>query len=210
MRNLVLLGDSIFDNASYVSQGDDVCSRLAKLLPSDWRLTLVAEDGATTEDIENQLNRLPSPTTHLLLSIGGNDALLNSHIAAAPVDSAFEAFDLLFNVTRQFAANYRRVLRKCLAIGRPLAICTIYDGSFEEETAKRSAAIALAAFNDVIVREAAAHQLPVLDLRFVCTKPEHFTNSIEPSSRGSVEIAEAIAKAVRNGFRNEAAQGWKL
>jgi hypothetical protein len=50
MRHVVLLGDSIFDNKAYTSGGPDVVTQLQGILPSGWRATLGAIDGATTED----------------------------------------------------------------------------------------------------------------------------------------------------------------
>ena len=37
MSQVVLLGDSIFDNAAYVSGGPDVVAQLGELLPAGWR-----------------------------------------------------------------------------------------------------------------------------------------------------------------------------
>ena len=46
MKHVVLLGDSIFDNAAYVAGGPDVVKQLRAALPNDWRATLNALDGA--------------------------------------------------------------------------------------------------------------------------------------------------------------------
>ena len=53
-------------------------------------------------------------------------------------------------------------------------------------------------FNDVILREAAGHQLPVLDLRLVCTDAADYAavSPIEPSAAGGAKIAAAIARLV--------------
>jgi hypothetical protein len=48
MGHVVLLGDSIFDNAAYVRGGPDVVKQLRAKLPLDWRASLVAVDGAVT------------------------------------------------------------------------------------------------------------------------------------------------------------------
>src|SRR3954469_22087746 len=67
MPHLVLLGDSIFDNAAYTSGGPDVVSQVRKLLPRGWRATLLAVDGSTTAGVAEQVQRLPSDETHLIL-----------------------------------------------------------------------------------------------------------------------------------------------
>src|SRR5467141_4000518 len=56
MPHLVLLGDSIFDNAHYTSGGPDVVSQVRNLLPLGWGASLLAVDGSTTVNI-CQLNR---------------------------------------------------------------------------------------------------------------------------------------------------------
>src|SRR6185312_13415863 len=75
MNNVVLLGDSIFDNKAYVGSGPEVVEQLAAALPSGWTATLNARDGSTTSDIEDQIERLPGGATHLVVSLGGNNAL---------------------------------------------------------------------------------------------------------------------------------------
>jgi hypothetical protein len=43
---IALLGDSIFDNATYTAGAPDVVSHLRALLPAGWRATLLAVDGS--------------------------------------------------------------------------------------------------------------------------------------------------------------------
>src|SRR5919198_237854 len=64
MGHVVLLGDSIFDNAAYVGGGPDVVRQLRAVLPSDWRATLNALDGAVTgESARNCSAAPPTPAT---------------------------------------------------------------------------------------------------------------------------------------------------
>src|SRR5687767_4954330 len=58
MPHLVLLGDSIFDNAAYVRGGPDVVTHLAGMLPAGCRATLRGVDGAIIADVPRQLARL--------------------------------------------------------------------------------------------------------------------------------------------------------
>src|SRR5688572_29365747 len=73
--HLVLLGDSIFDNGYYVPGGPSVLEHVRRLLPQAWQATLLAVDGAKIDSVYRQLERLPADATHLILSIGGNNAL---------------------------------------------------------------------------------------------------------------------------------------
>jgi hypothetical protein len=84
----------------------------------------------------------------------------------------------------------------CLRPGLPLGVCTIYNGCFPDEAYQRMARVALAVFNDVILRVAIEHGLPVIDLRLVCCSPEDYANPIEPSSVGGEKIARIIVALV--------------
>src|SRR5688572_7849286 len=46
MNHIVLLGDSVFDNAAYVAGSPDVVRQLREIVPPGWRATLQARDGA--------------------------------------------------------------------------------------------------------------------------------------------------------------------
>ena len=73
--NVVLLGDSIFDNKAYVGGGPDVIAQLGAMLQAGSTATLAARDGSTTNDIAGQLETVPKTATHLVISVGGNNAL---------------------------------------------------------------------------------------------------------------------------------------
>ena len=93
MDHVVLLGDSIFDNASYVPGGDPVIEQLRSRLDRGCRATLLAVDGAIASDVHRQLPRVPDDATHLLLSAGGNDALQGSGMLYGPAAPRLEVFE---------------------------------------------------------------------------------------------------------------------
>jgi hypothetical protein len=95
-----------------------------------------------------------------------------------------------------FEASYRRTVDACLARGLPLAICTIYNGNFNEAGYQRRVYTALAAFNDVILRVAAEKRLAVMDRRLICATPADYANPIEPSAVGGARIAQAVLRSV--------------
>merc|ERR1711971_1276760 len=93
-EHIVLLGDSILDNGSYVTAWDhspmfdaegsdnsqtcdDVLQQLkSKIIRLNWHATNCAVDGAITEDvIKEQLITIPDTVTTIVLSAGGNDGL---------------------------------------------------------------------------------------------------------------------------------------
>ena len=91
MGHVVLLGDSIFDNARYVPEPPPVVDQLRQALPRGWRDSLLAVDGHITKDVARQLTALPGDATHLVVSVGGNDALTESNILGAVADTVREA-----------------------------------------------------------------------------------------------------------------------
>jgi lysophospholipase L1-like esterase len=196
MPHVILLGDSIFDNAAYSAGGPDVVSQLRKLLPSGWTATLLAVDGHRTEDVNRQLARLPSGATHLVLSVGGNDALSHGDLLTGQARSAAEVLTLLANAAGEFEERYRRLIARLLQWALPLTVCTIYNGNFPDRDFQRIASTALSSFNDAILRVGFERRLTIIDLRLVCHEPADYANPIEPSSIGGAKIARAIAAAV--------------
>jgi len=196
MPHIVLLGDSIFDNAAYTDGGPDVVAQLRGLLPAGWRASLAAVDGAQAADVAAQLAVVDASATHLVLSVGGNDALLASGLLDEPVYSSADALRLIAATVREFEARYRAAVAACLARGLPVVVCTIYHGNFPEADYRERAIVALTALNDAIVRTAADHGLDVIDLRAVCDLPQDYANPIEPSVTGGAKIARAVARVV--------------
>jgi lysophospholipase L1-like esterase len=195
MPHVVLLGDSILDNAAYVRGGPDVVAQLGALLPPGWRATLAAVDGAVIAGVARQLARVPADATHLVVSAGGNDALGHADILDRRASSSAEVLDRLADALASFERDYRALLPAVLARGLPVTLCTIYNGNLGPP-AQRRATVALAVFNDAIHRLAVEHALAVIELRLVCTEPADYANPIEPSVQGGAKIARAIVRAL--------------
>lgn len=202
LPNIVLLGDSIFDNKTYVGpNGVDVAGNLAGMLRGQASVTLLARNGATTKTLCQQLPWIPPNAAELFVSIGGNDAMSNAWILWDDKPyTLVESLELFAQLGEEFAVEYSEAVMPLLDVGVPVTICTIYECDFPEgqQEAVRGA---LATFNDVIIRFALAHELPILDLRLVCTAPEDYTANIEPSWVGGTRIAGAIASRVAVGPR---------
>lgn len=197
--HILLLGDSIFDNARYTEGGPDVILQVRQLLPMGWRASLLAVDGATIEHVPSQLQHVPPDASHLVLSVGGNDALMNSSILYAAADTASQVVGSLADVSRGFEEKYRRVVAGCRCPPLPLILCTIYNGCFPDPHLQRLVSTALMVFNDVILRVGIEFGLAIIDLRFVCSSAVDYANPIEPSSVGGAKIARAIVNLVSAG-----------
>ena len=174
MSHLVLLGDSVFDNAHYTSGGPDVVSQVRSIIPSGWDASLLAVDGSTTLNISDQMQHLPKECTHLVLSVGGNNALteasrLGISFFGMNGEPTAKSLDSLADISSEFESQYRSAVDVCLRPGLSLGVCTIYNGCFPDKSYQRIASLALAIFNDVIIRVAIERVLPVIDLRLICT-----------------------------------------
>lgn len=202
MKHVVLLGDSILDNAAYVGEGPDVRTQLEARLPAGWRVTLLAVDGSRTNEVSNQLEGLPGDASHLVVSAGGNDALEHVEFLMRGEMSIPDCLRGLAEMSERFDGRYREMLAEIRARGLPTAVCTIYHPHFGEGEFQRAAVTMLAQFNDHIIRQAFAGRLPLIDLRLVCSEDGDYANPIEPSAKGGEKIAAAIARLIEeNDFQ---------
>lgn len=193
--HFVLLGDSIFDNAAYVPGGLPVIEHLRQTIPTGWQATLLAIDGDITSGVAGQTSGLPPTTTHLVISVGGNDALQKIGMFSEPASTVGEALLLLASVRDDFRQGYRQMLWHVLGLNLPVAVCSIYNsipglGSMEKT--------ALALFNEIILQEAFMARVPVIDLRLICNEYEDYSllSPIEPSHSGGGKIARAIRSLI--------------
>jgi hypothetical protein len=167
VKHVVLLGDSVFDNAAYVGRDPDVRRQLEDLLPGGSHVTLAARDGAVITDVASQLQSLPRDASHLIVSVGGNDALLASGVLDERATSVADALEKLAAIGDRFSGDYSAMLVRALAGALPTAVCTIYEPRFSQSARRRVAATALTLLNDRITREAFSRGLTLIDLRLI-------------------------------------------
>lgn len=196
MTHIVLLGDSIFDNGAYVEPGRATIDALRARVPVGWDATLLARDGAVANEVPRQLEELPPTATHLAVSAGGNDAIMQVTVLGERAGTVGDALVRLGHIADDFEREYVAMLNQIMARGLPTIVCTIYNGNFPEPHVRRMTTTALTVFNDAIVRVAWAHCARVLDLRTVCDRPACYANEIEPSALGSTKIAEALISLI--------------
>lgn len=198
MPHLILLGDSIFDNAVYVPGGPSVLDHLRRILPADGRATLFAQDGAIAADLPAQLRDLPADATHLFVSVGGNDALERAGpLLRDEAGTLANALAVLAEVQADFRRDYRAMLTAIAnaAPTLPLVLCTIYDAIPGLSPAEHAG---IALFNDVITREAFDARAALIDLRLICTETSDYApiSPIEPSASGGGKIARTVLRAI--------------
>jgi lysophospholipase L1-like esterase len=203
MNHIVLLGESVFDNKAYVDGGLDVIEQIRRQIPAGWKASLLAVDGSVVENVRNQALDLPDDATHLVISAGGNDAILNAGILQQKVASSAEVLDKFADIAGEFERHYREMLQSVLSLNKPTAVCTIYYPRIPEPFTQKIAVAALATFNDVIIRLAFQSGVPLIDLRLVCDENSDYANEIEPSEKGGGKIANAIVRLVSDhNFEN--------
>ncbi len=196
--NIVLIGDSIFDNASYVGESESV-SDLIKKSNLNADVSLLAVDGDVTTDVYKQLEKFPSDADYVFVSCGGNDALRSISILEKETDSVGGALDILYQAKEDFRLNYVGMLEAILKKHSKAAVCTIYN---KVPGLSQSAYTALALFNEVVLEELSSRNLPIIDLRVICNEESDYSSisPIEPSLLGGRKIVGCMLKVIENEF----------
>ena len=211
MKHVILAGDSIFDNQSYVKPNEpDVITQLNSLLDNGEKATLFAEDGAVTTSVSGQLEKIPEDATHLFISVGGNDAFEHLYLFDKPVSNIGDAFDQFYEVMKDFEKNYIKMLTKAIKCCLKTTVCTIYHPCFDKGESDRiedlltlglklpqlqkKAMTALPIFNDIIFQEAVNFSLPIMDLRLIFNENTDYANPIEPSAIGGIKMTRILKK----------------
>ena len=221
MKHIVLLGDSIFDNSSYVNPGElDVPNQLRSLVDNDCKVTNLAVDGDYTNGITNQLKNLPADATHLFVSVGGNDGLKHFGIFKQPVETIGEALQKMYVIGESFKSKYSSMVDQVLTYKIPTIFCSIYYPRFNVRSLSRvlhylstksngmdtqqTVMAAETIFNDIITYEVFKRKLSLIDLRVLCNDDQDFANPIEPSCTGGMKIAKTIHKiAIKHNFNKD-------
>lgn len=192
-KHIVLVGDSVFDNGRYVGQDEpDVFQQLVASLPKNSMATTVARDGAVTRDIPGQMTSIPRDATHLVLSVGGNDALARMGVLAETRQSVSSALFRLGHIAEVFADDYRMAINSVAARKLPFAVATIYGSNYDDPNLRYVSTVGTALFNDVITKEAIRLKAPIMDLRTMFSNPLDYANAIEPSVVGGTKMVRWI------------------
>ena len=215
MKHIILAGDSVFDNRSYVKDGEpDVRDQLAHLLADGDRVTLIAEDGGINEDLSKQLDNIPKDATHLFISTGGNDALMHIDSFSESVSTIGDALDSFNEMVQEFEKEYIKMLTNTIKYGLKTTLCTIYNPCFDHDNIdrikymfppntnfkklQRRSTTALPLFNNIIFQEAFNFGLPLMDLRLIFNDKADYSNPIEPSVVGGIKMAKIIKEISYN------------
>lgn len=204
--HVALLGDSTFDNRGYVGpEGKGVHDHLTDKLatvPGAYKVTQCAVDGALIAAIASQRSVVPEDTTHIVISVGGNNGLCTTSMFAAECTNVAEACVRVFTVVAQLEREYFEMVRSTyehFGQRKHITLCSVYNpcfSPFDMRLDQRAVNLAVTLFSDMVVRTGAKFGLPVIDFRRVMTEQTDFANPIEPSHTGGEKIAQAIASVL--------------
>ena len=212
MKHIILAGDSIFANQRYVPGEPDVSNQLQGLMDEGDKVSLLAVDGHVINNVEGQLRNLPNDTTHLVISVGGNNAMRKLNELSRATRNIGDGFLKFHDLRKSFESDYIEMLTNALSFNIPTTLCTIYHPCFnhsdmervsdymeygvKSETIQKMAMTALPIFNDIIFQEAVNFNLPVIDLRLIFNDKSDYANPIEPSAIGGLKMAKVIREVV--------------
>ena len=158
-KKILLLGDSIIDNKSYVLDGElDVTAHLKKLYSDQPDVFIInnAVDGDTMYNIE--YNHLDTPeveeASHIIVSIGGNDLLHNISFLQTTSElskvmgkdarigkwgvkelnpSRNRVFEeTYFEIIKPFTKQYETIVANLSSHRANLLLCTVYEGDLAD------------------------------------------------------------------------------
>ena len=197
-----LLGDSIIDNKVYVGEGElSVTEHLQYNSSSNF--TMIAVDGDTTEDVlENQLDNLKEPVSHIVLSIGGNDLLQNLHLLQDETSGMKFALEKSSELIGEIQENYTKILEHLSQYDAKVLLCTVYEGDLKSDVLladyDKAGQAMLKMHNDTVYYLASKFDVDVLELRNIFTNKEDYANPIEPSHIGGEKLAKSIIQWMKN------------
>ena len=189
-RAIVLLGDSILKNNSYVPDGKAVDNIIEERnLKNDKTIELysLAENNSKIVDVYSQINKIPldinNKSTTIFLSSGGNDIL------SFYVDQQGDTTDTGFLNT--MLAAYKKLVK---SIQTRMDLCQIVLLDIYYPTSNQFAQYKpiLEQWNSLIATYARENSLGLLQISQIVTSNDDFTLGIEPSEKGGQKIAQSI------------------
>lgn len=187
-QTFILLGDSIFENDAYVSDGKSVDNLL--LERTNGKTISLAVDHSKIVDIYDQVLKIPdnlnSSSTTIFLSAGGNDIL--THYVDDNNDHTNK------NILGTMFAAYKKLI-KSIRTKMPNANIVLLDIYYPENITYKQYHPIIKEWNEKIYNYASEPKnniKSVLKISNILTKGDDFTLGIEPSSIGSQKLVQAI------------------
>jgi len=188
-RTIVLMGDSILKNNTYVGKGKSVEDLLME--QHEGKMLNLAEDDSTIKDFNEQIKKLPNDlndkNTTIFVSIGGND-ILNKYVYVTGAD--IDDFTSLYKIYANYK-NSLRMLREKFPQPKIMLINLYYPLSVKYLRYRGL----IKKWNDLLFeyQNDSIHEInDILDLSLLMTDINDFALCIEPSETGSIKIVREI------------------
>ncbi len=208
------MGDSVFDNESYVSSREKAVESVLRNLGFDCKLYAV--DGAVISDVYSQIKRLKSEGNlmdRIFLSVGGNNALgtlnlvyNNIHLSVDKLlillnDFLFEFDDELDRLYLQFSESFQEtsiyvtnIYYPCFDFqDRNQFFYLLKEGGQQNKITKLVDSI-----NAIIQNKAKEYSFGLIDINSAFHSKIFYANEIEPSFEGSKLLANLIKLTMKN------------
>jgi hypothetical protein len=183
-KSVVLLGDSILKNNSYVPNGKGIDNILEE---RSLKIYSLAVNSSKIVDVYSQINKIPidlnNKSTTIFLSSGGNDIL------SFYVDQHGDTNDTGFLNTMM--AAYKKMV-KSIQTRMDLSKIVLLDIYYPTSNQYAQYKPVLVKWNDLIANYARENSLGLLQISQYVTSNEDFTLGIEPSEKGGEKIAQGI------------------
>jgi hypothetical protein len=186
-KTYILLGDSIFKNDAYVSDGKSVENLVTE---RSGNIHFFAEDHSKIVDIYSQVNQIPieldSPNTFVFLSAGGNDIL--SHYVDQNQDITNTS------VLKPMFSSYKNLV-KSIQTKLSNSKIILVDIYYPENLQYKQFHSIIEEWNRMIYDFAENPKnkvYKVIRISSYLTRSEDFSFGIEPSSSGGKKIADLI------------------
>jgi hypothetical protein len=188
-KTYILLGDSIFKNNAYVSDGKNVEKLVAEKNENSFSF---AEDHSKIVDIYSQINQIPvelnSSNSLIFLSAGGNDIL--SHYVDQNQDITNTS------VLKPLFLSYKNLV-KSIQTKLPNAKIILVDIYYPDNLQYKQFHSIIKEWNSMIYDFAENPKnniYSVIRISSHLTRPEDFSFGIEPSASGGKKIADLIVE----------------
>lgn len=183
---VALFGDSVLNNSRYVPLGKSVGARLRNIYGS--HLKMYAQDGASINNIYNQLDQYSDKgDAHIVISVGGNNLLNAMHVHALndkSIDHFAQQYKQLINhVCKTFPSAHIHLLNVYFPLDEPYVKIKKYIEKWNEK---------------VYEMEDVYEQVSIVHIDTLCVKESDFENEVEPSEYGGRKIASAIVQSINN------------
>jgi lysophospholipase L1-like esterase len=182
-KTIILLGDSILKNNTYVKHGKSVEDLLKEKQSIVYSF---AKDNASIVDIYEQLNQIPTDlnleSTIIFLSVGGNDIL------ATYMDREETSTDAL----KPMFAAYKKLTKSIQAkmnLSRLVLMNIYYPTNIKYSQYKPI----LQEWNKMVDDYAREESIKVVRIENVLVESTDFTVGIEPSETGGVKIVNSMS-----------------